>query len=257
LCGHSGHWCRKFQRFTTGSSRVCNGFNIRGSANGTGTIVINDGASATITQNELNGQKLVHACVWHQGVSTTISKNNCYNIDDGFFSWADTSYSQTTGDQFTIQDNYVHDLTAATANGHIDGYQTEGAANGLITHNTFLMTAADNGNSTDSAVAIWNSLKSSHDITVSNNLIAGGGFAIYAEDYDPSEASPSGGYSVTNIFFTNNKFSNHLFGCVGVYGVWYVRGAPTDQWRRSGNVVLETGASIDNGNPTFNGSPCV
>lgn len=225
-------------------------------ANGTAVMFIDDGASATITNADINGMNGVHACIWHQGTAMTASKVECYGANDGIFSWADTGYSQTTGDQFAIKDSYFHDFTAKTSNGHIDGYQTEGAANGLIEHNTFLMTAPDNDGSTDSAVAIWNGLKSSHDITVSNNLIAGGGFAIYAEDYDPSESAPSGGYSVTKIYFNNNKFSQHLFGCVGYYGVWYPRGAPSDQWRRSGNVILESGFNLDNGNPSYQGSPC-
>jgi hypothetical protein len=91
---------------------------------------------------------------------------------------------------------------------------------------------------------------------VSDNLIAGGGFSVYAEDYSPSETSPSGGYSVTDIHFTNNVFSTHLFACVGSYGVWYTRGAPSDGWQRSGNKVLETGQTIDNANPTANGHAC-
>lgn len=224
--------------------------------NGTGVIKIEDGASATITNNELNGLSRVHACIWHQGTSMTATANNCYGVDDGIFSWADTSYSTTTGDHFTIADNYLHNFTSKTSNGHIDGYQTEGAGNGTISHNTFLMTSDLGTNETDSAVAIWNSRKSSHDITVQNNLIAGGGFAIYAEDYDPSEASPSGGYSVTNIFLTSNKFSTHLFGCIGYYGVWYPRGNPTDKWNRSGNTVLETGFNLDGGNPSYQGASC-
>jgi hypothetical protein len=224
-------------------------------ANGTSVINIDDGASATISHTEINGMDGVHACIWHQGTLLNITAINCYGIDDGIFSWADTGYSQTTGDHFTIEDSYFHDFTGATSNGHIDGYQTEGAGNGLISHNTYLMTS-DIGNGSDSAVAIWNSLKSSHDITVQNNLITGGGFAIYAEDYDPSEASPSGGFSVTNTFFNNNKFSTHLFSCVGDFGVWYTRGAPTDGWHRSGNKVLETGEIIDNNNPHVGSNLC-
>lgn len=234
---------------------ACNGFNIRSGANGTGAVVIDDGASATVDHNELDGQKQVHACVWHQGVSMTATANNCHDVDDGMFGWADTGFSQTTGDHFTITGNYFHDFTTKTSNGHIDGYQTEGAANGVIRHNTYLMTS-DANNSTDSAVAIWDSLKDSHDITVEDNLIAGGGFSIYAEDYSPSETSPSGGNSVTKIYFNNNSFSTHLFGCVGYYGVWYPRGSPTDQWNRSGNVVLETGENLDNTNPHVNGTLC-
>ena len=42
----------------------------------------------------------------------------------------------------------------------------------------------------DSAIAIWDSLKSSSDILVRHNLITGGGFAIYAEDYDPGDGGP-------------------------------------------------------------------
>ena len=180
---------------------------------------------------------------------------NCYGMDDGIFSWADTGYSQTTGDHFSITNSYFHDFTSKTSNGHIDGYQTEGAGNGVISHNTYLMTS-DNNNGTDSAIAIWNSRKNSHDITVSNNLIAGGGFAIYSEDYSPSESSPAGGFTVTNTYFNNNVFSTHLFGCVGYFGVWFPRGAPSDGWHRSGNRVLETGADVDNQNPTSQGRSC-
>lgn len=224
-------------------------------ANGTGVIKIEDGASATINQVAIDGMSGVHACIWHQGTSMTATAVNCHGVDDGIFSWADTSYSATTGDHFTIKDSYFHDFTTKTANGHIDGYQTEGAANGVINHNTYYMTS-DDGNSTDSAIAIWNSIKSSHDITVSNNLIAGGGFSVYAEDYNPSESNPSGGLTVTNIAFSGNKFSTVLFGCVGNYGVWFSRGNPSDGWHRSGNTVLETGASVDAGNPTSGGRSC-
>jgi hypothetical protein len=38
--------------------------------------------------------------------------------------------------------------------------------------------------------------------------------------------------------------------------VWYPRGAPTDGWNRSGNVVLETGQNIDKVNPTYQGWTC-
>jgi hypothetical protein len=86
--------------------------------------------------------------------------------------------------------------------------------------------------------------------------MAGGGFTAYAEDYSPSESNPAGGYSVTNVSFTNNRFSAVHYGCVGYWGVWFVRGAPTDGWKRSGNVVHETGQNLDNQNPTVNGRVC-
>jgi hypothetical protein len=217
-------------------------------ANGTSVIYIDDGASATISRVTINGERGVHASLLVQYV-------NCRGVDDGVFSWADTGYSNTTGDHFTVRNSYFHAFTTRTANGHIDGYQTEGAANGSIVHNTYLMTS-DDGNSTDSAVAIWDSLKNSHDITVKNNLIAGGGFSVYAEDYSPSESSPAGGFSVKRIYFRDNVFSRYLFGCVGYWGVWYPRGHPTDGWHRSGNHLLDSGANIDNHNPSSHGRSC-
>lgn len=235
---------------------ACNSGKTGTAANGTAAIFVDDGASATVNHVEINAMNGVHSCIWHQGTSLSVTAVNCYGADDGIFSWADTSYSSTTGDHFTIADSYFHDFTIKTSNGHVDGYQTEGAGNGLIDHNTYLMTSDSGNNDTDSAVAIWDSLKSSHDITVQDNLIAGGGFSMYAEDYDPSEASPAGGASVTNIVYTGNKFSNHLFGCVGLYGVWYPRGNPTDAWHRSGNMVLETGQNVDSANPTYQGASC-
>jgi hypothetical protein len=224
-------------------------------ANGTGVVYVAEGASATVERARLHGSNATHACIWHQGTAMTATTVDCSGVNDGVFSWAYTRFSQTTGDDFIIRDSYFHDFTSKAANGHADGYQTEGAGNGLMEHNTFLMTS-DARNESNSAIAIWNSLRSSHDITVRGNLIAGGGFAVYAQDYNPSEASPSGGASVTNIRFLDNVFSTRLSGCVGTWGVWFTRGAPTDGWIRSGNRVLETGQNIDDSNPTNNGRVC-
>ena len=232
-------------------------------ANGTSAIYVGEGASAVIDSVTINGNDGVHACIWHQGVKLTVRAVNCSGADDGVFSWADPGYSATTGDNFTIRDSYFHGFTHATANGHEDGYQTEGASHGLIAHNTYQMNA-----SADSAIAIWDGRRSASDITVTGNLITGGGFAVYAEDYNPGDGtngspSPGGGYGVTGIRFDDNSFSTAASGCVGQWGVWFTRatwrpyqGGPTDGWHRSGNRVLETGENIDAQNPHNAGSPC-
>jgi hypothetical protein len=223
-------------------------------ANGTGAIKVEDGASAVVDHVKINGDEGVHACIWHQGTSLTVNAVNCFGSDDGIFSWADTS-SPGSGDHFVIKNSYFHGFTTATSNGHEDGYQTEGASFGLIKHNTYKMTA-----DADSAIAIWDSLKSSSDIRVYHNLITGGGFSIYAEDYNPGDGGPGdpsavGGFTDTGISFVNNVFSTFASGCIGAFGVWFERpwppydGGPTDGWRRSGNRVLETGENVDNGNP--------
>ncbi|MBD8869675.1 right-handed parallel beta-helix repeat-containing protein [Nocardioides donggukensis] len=224
-------------------------------ANGTGVIKVQNGASATIRRVLTDGRRGVHACVWHQGTSLVVGRLDCRRVNDGIFGWADTGYSQTTGDNFRIKNSYFHNFTTRTANGHVDGYQTVGSAHGVIRHNTYKMTSDDN-NSATSAVAIWNGRRTSRDIVVRDNLIAGGGFSIYAHDYHPSEASPEGGHKVLNTRFIDNVFSQRLFGCVGYYGVWFPRGSPTDGWNRSGNRVLETGQRIDGRNPTYGGRTC-
>ncbi len=119
-----------------------------------------------------------------------------------------------------------------------------------------------------SAVGIWDSRRSSTAITVTDNLISGGAFSVYAEDYNPGDgaphdSSPVGGYEVADIQFDGNYFSADISGCVGKYGAWFTRptwapyqGGPTDGWHRIGNTVLETSANIDDNNPRNNGQLC-
>ena len=225
--------------------------NSAGGVDGSGVVTVQPGASATIDHDLLDGLNATHTCIWHQGDSMVATANECTGVNDGIFSWAVTQGVDGTGDNFTIADNWFHNFTTQASNGHIDGYQTEGAKNGVIRHNTFDVAQDQN-----SGIAIWDSRRSASNIAVTGNLIQGGGFSIYAEDYSPSEASPAGGYSVTNIAFTDNRFSNSRYACVGSYGVWYTRGAPSDGWHRTGNVLLETGQNLDNNNPIVNGWEC-
>lgn len=263
-----------------------------GGAGGTGVININDGASATIDHVELNGLDRTHACIWDEGVKGTalaysmVAMNvNCHDVNDGIFSWWWSSDKNAgAGSDFIIQDSYFHDFTENASNGHIDGYQTEGAQNGTITHNTYQILRTPNdvavsGADVDSAIAIWDDynqstptgLTSGH-FTISNNLIGGQpGFMSYAEDYSgPNGQAPEnvansavGGNSLIDVKYMNNYWSNAYDACVGQSGTWFYRsawppyyGGPTDLWNveggslRSGNVVLETGENIDTGGPT-------
>jgi len=270
-----------------------------GGAGGSGVININDGASATVDHVELNGLDHTHACIWDEGMKgsslqySMVAKNvNCHDVNDGIFSWWwATDKNAGAGSDFLIQDSYFHDFTENAANGHIDGYQTEGARNGVIDHNAYLMTRTPNdvtvsGGGVDSAIALWDDYNQSTptgltagNFTVSNNLLTGGGFTSYAEDLSGPNGqaqenvpnSAVGGNSLVNVNFVNNSYSTYLYPCVGVWGTWFYRGAwpsyyggPTDLWNqggsiRSGNIVLETGENIDTGGPTgcegYNTSP--
>jgi hypothetical protein len=254
-----------------------------GGAGGSGVININDGGSATVDHVKINGSNRTHSCIFNVGVKgpvlaySMVAKNvDCSGVNDGIFSWWwPSNINAGAGSDFIITDSYLHDFTENAANGHIDGYQTEGAQNGAITHNTFEVerVAGDvtvSGGGVNSAVAIWNDYNQSTptgkvagNITVDNNLITSGGFSIYAEDYSPSEGAngANGGNSLVDVHFINNKFSTVNHPCVGDYGVWFYRaawppyyGGPTDRWNsggssRNGNIVLETGFNLDNGNP--------
>ena len=222
-----------------------------GGAGGSGVVNINPGASATVSRSLLDGLNATHACVWDEGSSMSVLGVNCQHVNDGIFMWATTVGVDGAGDNFTIADSWLHGFTTQAANGHIDGIQTEGTKNGVIRHNTI-----DVSQDQDSTVALWNGRKSTANVQVLGNLLAGGGFAVYAEDYSPSEANPAGGYTLTNVSFTDNVFSTVHFGCVGTFGVWFTRGAPSDGWRRSGNTVLESGEAIDAGNPHTGGRLC-
>jgi hypothetical protein len=232
-------------------------------ASGSAGIRVEPNASATIDHVSVFGAERVHACVWHEGTKLVVHAMNCTDVNDGVFTWSPVSRSASAGDHFTVTGSYFHNFTHATANGHDDGYQTEGGSHGLIRHNTFQMTA-----DSTSALGIWNGRKSATDITVADNLITGGGFSVYAEDYSPGtgapgEGSAAGGSVVTGINFTGNAFSTFAASCVGKYGVWFTRptwipyqGGPTDGWHREGNYVLETGEDIDHSNPHHDGTLC-
>jgi hypothetical protein len=235
------------------NSLIVSNFSYRGTGralSGTGVISLKSGASATIDHCTLDGSNATHAGIWHEGIGLIAKSNNIFGVNDGIFSWP-TSGDPNAGNNFRIEDNYFHDFTTLAANGHIDGYQTEGASHGTIRHNVFYITQTQNA-----AVAIWNSRRDSDDILVEDNLAAGSGFLMYAQDYSPSGQNPAGGFSVTNIRYTNNKFSTVLFACAGYWGVWFPRGSPTDGWKRFGNVILETGENVDTGNPYANGQLC-
>jgi hypothetical protein len=272
-----------------------------GGVSGKGAIEISEGASATVDHVDINGLNHTHICVFDVGVkgstlpySMVAKFINCHGVNDGIFSWWWTqSVNAGAGADFVVQDNYLHDFTQNAANGHIDGYQTEGTTNGTITHNTFQMNEVANdvqiaGGGMDSAIALWNDYnngstpvgKNTSNINIGNNLFGGGAAVIYAEDRSPGDGSPGnptpvGGNETTNIHITNNKFSTIYYPCVGQFMVWFYRGpgesssliwppyygGPTDGWNqggsnRSGNNLLETGENVDNGNPHHSGLLC-
>src|SRR5438477_2813692 len=95
------------------------------------------------------------------------------------------------------------------------------------------------GGGVNSAISFWDDYNQSTptgltagNFTVSNNLLTGGGFTSYAEDYSGPNGqatenvanSAVGGNSLVNVKYLNNSFSAYLNACVGQYGTWFYRG---------------------------------
>ena len=86
-----------------------------------------------------------------------------------------------------------------------------------INHNTIF-----NPSSLTDAIMLANDDGPQTNRTITNNLLAGGGYTFYGS------GGPSG--QATNIIFTGNRFSNRYFPRSGSFG-------PVAHWQRStGNV---------------------
>jgi len=119
-----------------------------------------------------------------------------------------------------VRDSYVHDPFHATG-AHTDVLQLAGNACGTFTHNT-LTNNDPQGSSVISA-----DTTDVHDVIVTGNLMAGGGYSMRCPD-------PGHG---TNVQVLNNRFNSTWVQ----YAVW---NGCDDEAKVSGNVRDETGAGI-------------
>ena len=133
--------------------------------------------------------------IWGQGA---FCRNNVYNVENGIT-------LQSGGS--VIQDNYIHGLKAS-GSPHYDGIQIDGGqSNVTINHNTVI----NDWNQT-SAVMINNGFGPISNISVDNNLLAGGGYTVYCD------GQFSGG-SITGVSFTNNHLKKGYFGLTDLDGL--------------------------------------
>jgi hypothetical protein len=125
----------------------------------------------------------------------------------------------------TITDSYIHSIYEG-ATGHGDGIQSSDGSNTLIDHNTIY------GESTTSAININNnpSGPTSTNITISNNLLAGGAYTLYCP------IRPT-----VNFKILNNHFSRIFYATSGAYGP---NSDCTDESQISGNIWHETGQPV-------------
>ncbi|UTD27968.1 hypothetical protein DB459_14680 [Bradyrhizobium sp. WD16] len=154
-------------------------------------VQIADGVTGAVVQNcEINGVGSGNdGCEGISGQGTFIG-NNIYNVEDGI---------SVTGPSL-IKDNYIHDLKAS-GEPHYDGIEIDGGvSNVTISHNTVI-----NSYDQTAAIMIDNYFGPISNISVDNNLLAGGGYTVYAD------AQFSGG-PITGVSFTNNHMASGLWG---------------------------------------------
>ncbi|MBG0563928.1 right-handed parallel beta-helix repeat-containing protein [Actinoplanes aureus] len=136
------------------------------------------------------------------------------------------------GENYTVEDSWIHSTTDGPDDDwHVDGIISGVGKNGLIRHNTIVLT----GGSLTGAVSIGSSLGAIDNVVIRDNLLAGGNYCVYIEDQE---------HPATRIQVIDNWFSTMENPKVGVYGIWYQSDLPKDLVRR-GNRVLETGVPAD------------
>jgi len=103
----------------------------------------------------------------------------------------------------SITDSFVR-LGRSQNGSHNDGIQSGGGSGLLIRHNTIL-----NPNGQTSAIALFEEFGPQVNVTVEDNLLAGGGYTIYAGD---------GSRRPSAVRVVRNVFSRRFFSSGGAYG---------------------------------------
>ena len=133
--------------------------------------------------------------IYGDSVGTRIARNN--------FSNTGTAIQIERG---YINDNYIHDM-GIVAGDHINGITSNGSTQYLeIRHNTIFNQIGQ----TD-AIGLFQDFGLQANRLIYNNLIAGGGYTLYAGQ-NPGKAA------TYNIVVQNNRFSNRFFLKAGYYG---------------------------------------
>jgi len=143
-----------------------------------------------------------------------------------------TGHGAEVGSNYTIEDNWMHASTdGPDHNWHVDGVISAGGTNGLIAHNNIELT----GGSMTGTIDLGSSIEQIHNVIIRDNLLSGGSYCVYIENK---------GNAISGIQALNNRFSTRDYPKVGLYGIWYPVGVPSDLVR-SGNAIYETGASAN------------
>jgi hypothetical protein len=132
-----------------------------------------------------------------------------------------------------IADSYIHSMGYASGD-HLNGITSNGGTTAAlrISHNTVF-----NDYGQTDAISLFEDFGPQTNRVIDNNLVAGGGYTIYA-------GQNAGGPAATNIQVTNNRFARLYFPTGGSYGPYTAyRSGNGNAW--SGNVWDDNGAAIE------------
>jgi hypothetical protein len=197
-----------------------------GALNSDFTMVNLNNNSGTVFQDcELDGQGNVARAIAGSGV--TVRNCEIHHTGNGI----------ETDSPLVAEGNYIHDIYEPDGTDwHADGIQTPASSSHVtIRHNTVFgrdpATSAINVMGTPADPAAGTPADPATDVLIEQNLLAGGGYTIYA--------GPGSNYRVID-----NHFSTQFFPKVGFWNIWYWEPSE-DGVLRSGNVIHETGAAAN------------
>jgi hypothetical protein len=150
---------------------------------------------------------------WQNYTARRVNAHSCENI-----LWADRNV--------TIEDSYLHDPVPydPSTDPHTDTIQIPGGGSNItIRHNRIYGSYINSSNFGNAAITMGGNTS---NITVDNNILAGGGYTIYCNQFGRG----------TNNAYVNNRFSTIFTPKVGGYGPWTDCGDENI----SGNVYHET-----------------
>jgi hypothetical protein len=204
-----------------------NGTQTCGESCGGRGIWIKPGVTGTVIQNvachggALSGSNVTQYCIMSNDSATTIKQLYAYNCTECLAGPMNLSNSFINESGATIPQEHYEDI-----------YYGGGGGPLIVNHNTMLnqqgqtavvFASVDFGNQTT--------------LTITNNLMAGGGYMIYGG------GSGSGGKVVGPVTITGNRFSREFYPNGGYYGVASYMNEAVTAW--SGNVWDETLKSVE------------
>ena len=196
--------------------------------------ILEDGESWAIALRHANNATISNCEIAPSSSRLMVGIKDIYDDSPGTIVRGCEIVRTTTGVQIgqgLIEDNYIHDMAYQDGD-HLNGTTSNGSTDPLtIRHNTIF-----NQMEQTDAISLFQDFGLEANRTITDNLLAGGGYTIYGGEGDHG--------TTYNIVITNNRISRIFFPRGGYYGpvAHFEQSANGNVW--SGNVWDEDSGSI-------------